>query len=168
MRPAKEDYIPYYHYYIDLIKEQDVEEALRANRSVIANFIRSIPESKADHAYAEGKWTIKQVINHIIDTERIFCYRALRFSRGDAQPVPSFDENLYAANASLSKTSLELLATEFETVRDSSILFFKQLTEKELQLKGQTAAGMVNVLSIGYMVCGHGIHHMNIIKERYL
>lgn len=168
MRPAKEDYIPYYHYYIELVKEQDLISALKSNKQTIAELIRSIPESKADHAYAANKWTIKQVLNHIIDTERIFIYRALRFSRGDNQLVPPFDENLYAANASLSNSSIELLLKEFETVREGSILFYQQLGEKELQLKGQTAAGTVSVLSIGYMICGHAVHHTNIIKERYL
>lgn len=168
MRPAKEDYIPYYHYYIELVKEQDLISALKSNKQTIAELISSIPESKADYAYAANKWTIKQVLNHIIDTERIFIYRALRFSRGDNQLVPPFDENLYAANASLSNSSIELLLKEFEIVRESSILFYQQLGEKELQLKGQTAAGTVSVLSIGYMICGHAVHHTNIIKERYL
>jgi uncharacterized damage-inducible protein DinB len=168
MKPSQEDYIPYYHYYIGLVKDSDVIPALENTKQEILNFIKSLPEEKADYAYAPGKWSIKQVLNHIIDTERIFGYRALRFARGDAQAVPAFDENLYAQNASLQNSSLALLCEEFETVRKANQLLFQQLNDAELALKGQTAAGEVSVLSIGFMLCGHGLHHLKVIQERYL
>lgn len=168
MRPNKEDYLSYYDYYINLIPENDVISALQNNHQFILNFIHSIPKEKAEFAYASGKWTVKQVLNHMIDTERIFIYRALRFARHDDQITPSFDENSYAEHANLKNTDINLLAEEFNYVRQSSILFFKQLSEKELFLKGNTAAGQVNVLSLGYMMCGHAQHHINVIKEKYL
>lgn len=168
MRPNKNDHIPYFEHYINLVPENDVLSALKNNHLEILTFIKSIPKNKAEHKYAPEKWTVKQVINHINDTERIFSYRALRFSRGDAQLLPSFDENLYAANADLSKTDLDTLAEEFDTVRKATILQFGQLSDKELLLKGKAASGENNVLSIGYTICGHAIHHENIIKERYL
>ncbi len=168
MRPQEQDHIPYFTYYINLIPEGDIVSALKNNHQSTLAFIRSIPATKAEHRYADNKWTIKQVINHIIDTERIFSYRALRFSRGDAQLVPGYDENLYAANVDLSKTDLNLLAEEFDTVRKATILQFQQLGEKELVLKGKATSGENNVLSIGYTICGHAQHHLNIIKERYL
>ncbi|MFN8117088.1 MAG: DinB family protein [Bacteroidia bacterium] len=168
MRPNKKDYIPYFEYYINLIPEDDIISALKANHQTILDFIEDIPRQKLNYFYDEGKWTVKQVINHIIDTERILSYRALRFARGDNQKVLSFDENLYAANANLTNTNAQMLADEFDSVRLSNILFFKQLSDKELLLKGQMASGEVNVLSLGYFLCGHAQHHINVIKERYL
>lgn len=168
MRPQKQDHIGYFEYYINLVPENDVISALNNNLNFISSFFKSIPSDKADYKYAEGKWTIKQLLNHIIDTERILSYRALRFSRGDNQMVLSFDENLYAKNANLSKSDLNLLIEEFETVRKATILQYRQLAEKELALKGSSPSGENTVLSIGFMLCGHATHHVNIIKERYL
>ena len=168
MRPEKKDYLPYFESYINLVPEDDVISALKANHQTILDFIEDIPRLKLNYFYEEGKWTVKQVINHIIDTERILSYRALRFSRGDGQKTLSFDENLYAANANLTNTNTQILADEFDSVRLSNILMFKQLSEKELLLKGQMALGEVNVLALGYFLCGHAQHHINVIKERYL
>jgi uncharacterized damage-inducible protein DinB len=167
MKPAQEDYIPYYDYYIQLVKDDAVLSALENTKVNISRFIHSIPEDKAEFAYAPDKWTIKQVLNHIIDTERIFGYRALRFARGDAQAVPPFDENIYAANAPLQTSSLALLREEFETVRKANQLLFQQLGTNQLSLKGKTAAGEVSVLAIGFMLCGHGLHHIQVIQDRY-
>jgi hypothetical protein len=168
MRPQKKDYIPYFETYINLIPEDDIILALKANHQTILDFIEDIPRQKLNYFYEDGKWTVKQVINHIIDTERIMSYRALRFARGDNQKLLGFDENLYAANANLTNTNAQILADEFDSVRLSNILMFRQLSEKELLLKGQMASGEVNVLSLGYFLCGHAQHHINIIKERYL
>lgn len=168
MRPERKDYIDYYDYYINLVSEGNIVSALQNDHKNTLSFINSISADKADHKYAENKWTIKQVLNHIIDTERIFSYRALRFSRGDAQTLLSYDENIYAANANLTNTDLKLLAEEFDAVRKATILQFKQLSDKELLLKGKTLSGENNVLAIGFVICGHTQHHVNIIKERYL
>ncbi len=167
MRPKAEDHIPYFSRYIELVPENDVISALENDQDAFLSFIKSIPEAKADHAYAPGKWTIKQVINHVIDTERIFSYRALCFARGEQQTLPSFEENDYAANANLSHTDLLMLAEEFDVVRRSTIFLFKQLGEKELLNKGAMASGITNVVSLGYTICGHGKHHVNVMKERY-
>lgn len=168
MRPLAKDYIPYFSQYMDLVPEVDIISALKANHQIVLDFIEEIPRQKLNYFYDEGKWTVKQVINHIIDTERILSYRALRFARGDNQKLLGFDENLYAANANLTNTNAQILADEFDSVRLSNILMFRQLSEKELLLKGQMASGEVNVLSLGYFLCGHAQHHINIIKERYL
>lgn len=168
MKPNKKDYIPYFESYINLVPEDDIIAALKANHQTFLDFIEEIPRQKLNYFYDEGKWTVKQVINHVIDTERILSYRALRFARGDSQKILSFDENLYAANANLTNTNTQILADEFDSVRLSNILMFRQLSEKELLLKGQMSSGEVNVLSLGYMLCGHAQHHINIIKERYL
>lgn len=168
MRPQKQDHIAYFEHYINLVPESDILSALKNNHLVFLNFINSIPADKSEFRYADHKWTVKQVLNHIIDTERIFSYRALRFSRGDNQLLPGFDENLYADNANLSHSTLNLLLEEFDAVRKATILQFSQLSEKELLLKGNTSSGQNNVLSIGFVIVGHATHHLNIIKERYL
>lgn len=168
MRPKAEDHIPYFSRYIELVPERDVISALENDQDAFLSFIKSIPESKADYAYAPGKWTVKQVINHVIDTERIFSYRALCFARGEKQTLPSFEENDYAANANLSNTDLLMLAQEFDVVRRATVFLFKQLGEKELLSKGTTPSGVSNVLSLGFTICGHGKHHVNVMKERYL
>lgn len=168
MRPNKTDHVPYYEYYINLVEENNIIDALTRTKEITSKFIANIPSGKENYYYTEGKWTVKQVINHITDTERILSYRALRFARGDAQLLPSFDENLFAANAVLHQTDLITLNAEFNAIRESTIMLFKQLTDKELLLKGKTQAGEVNVLSIGYMICGHALHHLKIVEERYL
>ncbi len=168
MKPASSDHLPYYKYYIDLVQQDEIVDALIEGKKSVSAFIKNIPTDKGDHAYAENKWTIKQTLNHIIDTERIICYRALCFSRGEKQILPGFDQNAYVANANLKHTDLNLMLQEFEAVRESTILLFKQLSDKELSIKGTTAAGEVTVLSIGFMICGHALHHIKVIQERYL
>lgn len=168
MRPNEQDHIAYFSRYINLVKEDNILDALENNRKEFLDFIKQLPAEKAEHRYADGKWTIKQVINHIIDTERIFSYRALCFARGEQQTLPSYEEDLYAAKANLSNTDLNLLAHEFDLVRQATILLFKQFSEKELLAKGTTPAGVSNVLSLGYVLAGHPVHHMGVIKERYL
>ena len=168
MRPKKEDYIPYFEKYINLIEEGDVVSALKANHQSTLDFMEAIPRQKVSYFYDEGKWTVKQVLNHIIDTERILGYRALRFARGDSQLVAGFDENLFAANANLADTNMQLLMDEFDSVRLSHVLLFKQLGTKELSLKGKMSPGEVTALALGYFICGHAQHHINVIKERYL
>lgn len=168
MKPTKKDYPAYYEHYINLIEETDIISALKTNHQSTLDFIEEIPRLKQSYFYDDGKWTVKQVINHIVDTERILGYRALRFARGDNQQPLSFDENLYAKNANLSNTNMQMLVDEFDSIRLSNILLYKQLSEKELALTGKTAAGDVSVLALGYFICGHAQHHVNIIKERYL
>ena len=168
MRPKKEEYIPYFEKYINLIEEGDIVSALKANHQSTLDFMESIPRQKVTYFYDDGKWTVKQVLNHIIDTERILGYRALRFARGDSQLVTGFDENLFAANANLAETNMQLLMDEFDSVRLSHVLMFKQLGAKELSLKGTMSSGEASVLALGYFMCGHAQHHLNVIKERYL
>ncbi len=168
MRPARDTYPDYYDNYIPLVKEDDLHTALRNNWTELLTVITSIPAEKALFAYAEKKWTIKQLLGHMIDTERIMTYRALRFARKDPQQPLPFEENDYAANMELDHRSLKDLVHEFEAVRGATISLFDSFTPNSLALKGKTAAGETSVLSIGYLICGHAKHHINILKERYL
>jgi hypothetical protein len=168
MKPTRDSYPDYYENYIPLVEEDNLLLAFRNNRTEILAVITSIPAEKGQYAYAEKKWTIKQLIGHMIDTERIFAYRALRFARKDPQQPLPFEENDYAANMELEHRSLKDLIYEFETVRAATISLFESFTAQTLELKGKTAAGETSVLALGYVICGHAKHHLNILKERYL
>jgi len=168
MRPHKGTYPAYYDNYIPLVKQEEIVLALTQNWKELKEFISTIPEEKENFAYAEGKWTIKQVLVHLIDTERIFSYRALRFARKDEQQPLPFEENDYAANAEVSNRTLEDILEEFENVRKASISLFKSFSQATLLLSGRTAMGPATVVSIGFTICGHATHHANVIKERYL
>ncbi len=168
MRPQKQDYIAYFEHYINLVSESDIISALKNNLQSSLQFFKSIPSNKFDYQYSPHKWTIKEVINHIIDTERVFSYRALCFSRGETQILPGFDENEYANHADLSNVAFEDLVMEFDIVRQATIMQFSHLPSDKLLLKGKSAAGENNVLSLGYMIVGHTQHHINVVKERYL
>jgi hypothetical protein len=168
MRPEKGTYPHYYTNYLPLVKEDELIPALEINREQMITFFRGVPKSKEQFSYAPGKWNIRQVLQHLNDTERILGYRALRFARQDPQQPLPFDENKYALSLDLSKRDLVSLIEEFETVRQASISLFKNFDEEMLMRSGKTAAGEATVISIGYMICGHAIHHMNVVRERYL
>lgn len=168
MRPKKEEHPEYYNYYVDLVKQEDVVNALTETKKTSLDFIKNIPIELANYAYADGKWTTKQVLIHCIDTERIMATRALRFARGDSQKSTSFDENLYAANSHADLRSLKDIEEEFEAVRNATIALFRSFSFETIMAVGTSPSGIVTVNSIGYMICGHTQHHLNIIKERYL
>ncbi len=168
LRPALEDSPVYYHYYFSIVKEEDLFKALNNLLSSTVSFIRSIPPEKENYKYADDKWTVKQVLSHIIDTERIFIYRALRFSRKDATALPGYDENTYAPNANCEHRTLAEMAYEFELVRRSTISLFQYMTDEMLDFKGTANKATVTPRSIGWMIAGHNVHHCRIIGERYL
>jgi hypothetical protein len=168
MRPQPGTYPDYYQHYIPLVKEDEIIPALQNNWTSISAFISSIPQVKEEHAYAAGKWTVKQVVIHLCDTERILAYRALRFARKDPkQPLP-FEEDHYAANAELGNRNLSSILNEYRTVREATLSLFKTFSPEVLLSRGNTAIGETTVLALGYMICGHAAHHANVINERYL
>jgi hypothetical protein len=168
MRPEKNTYPEYYGLYIPLVQQTNVYDALTETGKEISSFIESIPLQKADHAYAAGKWTVKQVLCHIIDTERIIAYRALRFARRDPQQPLPFEEDNYVANAELQSSSIGDLLSEFEALRRSNYLMFKNFSDNTLRQKGKTHIGETTVLALGFLICGHALHHMRVIREKYL
>ena len=158
----------FYHGYINQIHEDDIVNAFRVQEPVIENFLASIPEEKYDFKYSPGKWTIKEVIQHMIDAERIFCYRALCFARKDTTPLPGFDENEYADTSMADTRNWDDLKMEFLAVRKSSEWLFKSFNEDQLMSSGISNNSSIYVLGIGYIIVGHVAHHIRIIKERYL
>ena len=158
----------FYHGYISQVPENDLMEAFKNGTLTLTKFLESIPSTKYDYRYAEGKWTIKEVLQHIIDGERVFTYRALRFARKDPAPLPGFDENIFAANAKADKRNWNDLLEEFKTVRISSEQLFASFDEEQLNATGIASNHSNYVLAFGYIIIGHSLHHMRVIKERYL
>lgn len=167
-RPTTNDYASFYHNYVMQVQEDDLSAAMQQQESILESFLRSIPEEKADYAYAEGKWTVKQLIQHMIDAERIFTYRALWFARQSPAPLSGFDENEYAAIADVSKRSLESLCNEFMAVRKSSEFLYNSFSQKELMTSGIANNNSITVNAIGFVTLGHFLHHKKIMEERYL
>jgi uncharacterized damage-inducible protein DinB len=159
---------PFFHNYINQVPEDNIISAFKNETPILIKFLESIPENKYDHRYAEGKWTIREVLQHIIDAERVFAYRALRFARKDATPLAGFDENLYAITANAAKRNWNELIEEFKTVRKSSEYLFNSFDEEQLNAIGTSSNKTIPVIAIGYIIVGHPIHHKNIIEERYL
>ncbi len=168
MKPVEGEYPSYFGTYISKVNENDCISALENTEKEILSFLKSIPENKGDFAYAPGKWTIKQLIIHISDAERVFAYRALRFARGDAQQNLSFEENDYAKNCEADKRSLQSVIEEFTAVRRATILLFKNFSDKTLQNTGNMSSGKTTVNALGFTISGHASHHVGVLKERYL
>ncbi|MBP9104980.1 MAG: DinB family protein [Chitinophagaceae bacterium] len=158
----------WFHGYINAVKENDLTEALRNQTALFNTFFESLPVEKREFSYAEGKWSIKEIIQHIIDGERVFTYRALRFARKDETPLPGFDENTYADNAKTDKRKWDDLIEEFNALRRSTEILFNSFDEDQLNATGIASGNPVSVLAIGFIVAGHVNHHISIIKARYL
>jgi uncharacterized damage-inducible protein DinB len=167
-RPTPRTYPAYYDTYISLVDADSVKEAADKYTKDIMKFFRNIPVEKETYRYAEGKWSMKEMVQHIIDAERVFSYRAMCFARKDSTALPSFDENSYAANSKADARSWDDLLTELECTRQSTNLLLQSFDEEQLQQQG-TASGQPNTVNaIGFTIFGHILHHMNIVKERYL
>ena len=158
----------FFHNYINQVPDNDLMTAFKNQTPVTIQFYENIPADKIDYAYAEGKWTIREVMQHIIDAERVFSYRALRFARKDATPLASFDENLFTRNAKVNRRNWSDLLEEFKIVRKATEMLFSSFDEDQLNASGIANNNSIDVLALGYICVGHPIHHINITRERYL
>lgn len=163
------EYAAYYGGYIDNVSnEYTLLEELEISLHRLIKFVQNIPMDKFDYRYAEGKWTIKDILQHLIDAERIFAYRALRFSRNDTTPLASFDENSYVVFANANKRSIQDLLTELAVVRQATLSLFKTFSDEELVRIGIASNHPMSVRAIGFVIIGHQNHHQRIFEERYL
>jgi uncharacterized damage-inducible protein DinB len=149
------------------VQEDDLQTAFQNNSPVVDVFLNSIPSSKADYAYADGKWTVKQLLQHMIDAERIFAHRALWFARKSPAPLSGFDENAYADIVDVSKRSLQSLIDEMKAVRKSTEFLFSSFSEDELNTVGTANNNPITVKALGFVTLGHFLHHKGILEERY-
>lgn len=168
MRPVEKDYAPYYKGYIEKVKGDDILKFLYDQTKNCQNVLNSFSEHKGDYSYAEGKWTVKEVIGHIMDTERVFTYRALCIARAEKQHLPGFDQDAYVREGKFSSRELFELVYEFRLVRESNLLLFKSFDAEMLKRRGIASGYEVTVNALLFMIGGHLEHHIEILKEQYL
>jgi hypothetical protein len=163
------DYLPeFYKGYVSLVSSQPLITALSQSKATCLDLFQSIDEKKGGYAYAEGKWTIKELINHVIDAERVFAYRALTFARNDHAELPGFEENTWVEASNANSRTMENLVAQYAQVSASTMLLFKSFDTEMLNRVGTASGVKFNVANIGFIMAGHESHHVNILKERYL
>ncbi len=165
---TKEEYSSWYQPYVSTLDNVVLMEELEISVHRLVKFVQNIPMDKFDYRYAEGKWTIKDILQHLIDCERIFSYRALRFARFDPTPLPGFDENDYALNSGGNARSIQNLLSELLTVRESTLSLFKNFSDQILMRKGMASGSEMTVRALGFIIIGHQNHHQSVFEERYL
>jgi uncharacterized damage-inducible protein DinB len=168
MRPQADEHAPFYGRYIQRVPEGDLISILRDQIANTAALLRNAPPDRADFAYAPEKWTLKQVVGHMTDVERVMGYRALRFSHNDATELPGFEENDWVANSNFAQRTLSDLVDEYEAVRAATVHFAKHLDANALLRHGTANGQGVTVRALLYIIAGHELHHAALIRERYL
>lgn len=168
IKPPLNNLSEYFKRYISQVKEENLLNALIDQNQSFTTYLKFIPTNKEDFRYDIGKWSIKEIIQHIIDTERVFAFRALSFSRNDGVALPSFDQDIYVDNSNANNRTINDLIHEFDIVRQSTICLYKSFTEKQLKLKGLASDRESTPLILGFAIVGHCQHHINIMDERYL
>lgn len=167
-KPNPEDYAAYYGKYIELVEDKNVVYILEEQIDEIKELLKNISEDKSKHRYAEGKWSIREVVGHIIDTERVFAYRALCIARGDEKSLPGFDQDAYAINSNHDNIKLERLEEEFFAVRLSNILLLESFADEMWERTGTANNNKISVKAAAFIIAGHFKHHLNVLKEKYL
>jgi hypothetical protein len=167
-RPSHNEYFEYYNGYVSKVDGGDLIKTLRSRRDLVEELYSPISEDQSRFRYAEGKWSIREMVGHLIDTERIMAFRALAFARGDAGQIPGMDQDDYIRNAGFDDCNFGDLVEEFLLARDSHILMFTHFPEAAWNRRGVASGYEFSVRGLGYIVAGHEIHHTNILIERYL
>ena len=167
-RPDATEYAPFYAGYVAGVPESDIVAVLRESGRDILAALAAIPESQGGHRYAAGKWSVREVIGHLIDAERIFSYRALRLARADATPLPGFEENDYVRAAHSDERSLADLVDELRAVRESTVRLFASLPDDAWNRRGVVNGREISVRALAYITAGHARHHLGVLRDRYL
>ena len=167
-KPSPTNYPGYFQKYIDQVPEEDLFLAFENQLPVISELLSGITEEKSTYAYAAGKWTLKELLQHIIDTERIFNYRALCFARKETASLPGFEENDYAAHSAAGNRTWQTMVDELLIVRESTTLLFKSFSNDALASIGKANNNPTSVAAIGFITVGHFYHHKKVMEERYL
>ena len=166
-KPAENEYASFYARYVALVPEADILGALEQQTQAIGRLAGSVAAEKETYRYAPGKWSVREVLGHLIDAERVFGYRAFCFSRGEQAPLPSFDENQYVSAAGADLIPLAELGDEFAAVRASNLAFLRRLSALEAVRLGTASGKPVSVRALAYIMAGHPRHHLAILRERY-
>ena len=168
IRPGADEFAPFYAGYMSQVPDGDIIEALIGGAEIAAALLSDLPDDVASKAYAPGKWTLKEVVLHCADAERIFSYRALRFARGDATALPGWDEKSYAPNSGAAVRSLVSVLDEFASVREATVTLFSGLPSEAWTRRGSANNYEVSVRGLAWITAGHSLHHLGVIQDRYL
>ena len=168
MKPAAGEYADYYDKYVSIVPEGDVVRTLVLQLEETLELLRSIPEEREGYRYGPDKWSIRELVGHIVDTERIFAYRALRISRGDETPLSGFEQDAYVPASGAEGRTLASLAEELEHVRRGNVLMFESRPAEAWSRRGSASEAEVTVRALAWILAGHERHHVNILRERYL
>ena len=168
IHPDLESVPAFFRGYVNNVKDFDMYEILKDSYRQALKIVRSIPETNGEFRYAPGKWSIKELLCHMMDTERIFAYRALRFARKDKTPLAGFEENDYAPEANAHGRSIKEIADQMERLRQTTIDLFQGFTPEMLQRKGIASNSELSVVNLGFIIPGHETHHRKVLQERYL
>ncbi|MBI1798043.1 MAG: DinB family protein [Candidatus Eisenbacteria bacterium] len=166
-RPNADEHIEYYARYIALPAGDDGLEAMRATGESLAALMKGVDEKKAMHRYAPGKWSVKEVVNHVCDGERVFGYRALTFARADQTPLPGFDENQWVPNADSDRRPIAEIVHEFRAVRAASLALFGSFGPEDAMRRGSANGHAISVRALAWIIAGHGLHHERLLRDRY-
>ena len=167
-RPGADEYAPYYEKYVSLVPDADLVVTLERQGAETAALLRSLTEERGAHRYAPGKWSVKQLVGHVCDGERIFSYRALAFARGDFQELPGMEQEEWMAGVDFDARTLSSLIDEFEAVRASTVHLFRHLSPEAWARRGTASDNEVTVRALAYVIAGHEAHHVRVLRERYL
>lgn len=167
-RPGPDEYAPSYATYVDAVPDGDLLRLLEDHAADVLELLRTFGETRGDERYAPGKWSVKEVIGHMADSERVFAYRALRFARADPTPLPGFEQNGYVEAAGFGRRTLADLAEEFADVRKATLKLLGSLDEVALDRSGEASGHPMSVRAIAWVIAGHERHHARILRERYL
>ena len=167
-RPEPTEYAPYYARYIDLVPEDDICAALREQGSATESILQLLNDKQASFRYAPDKWSVKQLVGHVTDSERIFAYRALSIARGETRPLPGYDEKNYGATGEFDRRPWNDLIAELATVRQATVGLFRGLPEEAWDRSGVANDNAISVRGLAYVIVGHERHHLNVLRERYL
>lgn len=167
-KPETDEYASYYGKYISLIDDDDIVAALEGQLDATVACLRGLSEEQGNSRYEPSKWSIKELVGHINDAERIFAYRAMRIARNDQTPLPGFEQDDYIAGANFDACTLADLTTEFELIRRSNLAMFKQFSNEAWVRRGTASDNTISVRALAYIIAGHEAHHLNILRTRYL
>jgi hypothetical protein len=168
MKIEKTEYGGFYENYIRNSNENDLFDLLKINAGEVLLLMETLTEEEALYRYSEGKWSVKEVFGHMIDSERIFCFRSLALARGEASPLPGYDHNLYVKAGDFNRYSLDDLKSQYRAVRNATLFLFESFSADELLKTGVVNNVPFSVRALGYVIAGHEIHHLNILAENYL
>lgn len=166
--PGSDEYVHFYTTYIEVVDKGNIINTLNAQMHECYTLINTVPAEKAYYAYAPGKWTLKEVIGHMIETERVFCFRTLAISRGEQQPLPNMNQEEYIEGNNYNQRTLANLANEYLAVRVSTLHLLNSMTKEMIEKTGKIGESEISVRALAFIIAGHERHHINILREKYL